>query len=221
MTDVLEFEIPLDTPNGATVHCKIGEQITAADKKQLGLLAKEARLVIEVGTFIGSSARAMLSAMSPDGRLVCVDTFAGTPNTFTAQVPGKLAYLCARQQLQEFGDRAIVVTAASQEAARLVATGISDLVFIDAAHDYKSVMADIKDWLRALRPGGIMAGHDFSDDSLKYPEAERSARSTTDTGTDDNLHHGVTRAVLESFRRFDRSTLADSTIWWAQKEWAA
>lgn len=38
-----------------------------------------------------------------------------------------------------------------------------DFVFIDAAHDYQNVKADIIAWARKVKPGGIVAGHDYID----------------------------------------------------------
>ena len=54
-----------------------------------------------------------------------------------------------------------------------------DFVFIDAAHDYDSVKNDILAWLPKIKPGGVLAGHDY------YPY-----------GSD---HQGVYRAVQEIF----------------------
>lgn len=42
------------------------------------------------------------------------------------------------------------------------------IVYIDGNHQYEAVKADIKFWLARLKPGGIIAGHDYwSDEFLK------------------------------------------------------
>jgi len=47
----------------------------------------------------------------------------------------------------------------------------ADLVFIDALHDYESVMQDISLWWPKVRQGGILAGHDYNH---KWPGVERA-----------------------------------------------
>lgn len=54
----------------------------------------------------------------------------------------------------------------SLEAAELVPDGSQDLVFIDASHERADVAADIKAWLPKLKPGAIMAGHDYNHNDL-------------------------------------------------------
>ena len=47
-------------------------------------------------------------------------------------------------------------------AATLFANASLDFVFIDADHSQASVQADIHAWRPKLRPGGILAGHDWN-----------------------------------------------------------
>jgi len=49
----------------------------------------------------------------------------------------------------------------STEAATRFADESIDVVFVDGAHDYASVLADIAAWWPKLKPGAFMAGDDF------------------------------------------------------------
>jgi hypothetical protein len=43
-----------------------------------------------------------------------------------------------------------------------------DFVFIDASHDYESVLKDIKAWFPKMKPNSIIAGHDYTwDEEVK------------------------------------------------------
>ena len=50
----------------------------------------------------------------------------------------------------------------SVEASKLYEDGSLDFVFIDGAHDYKYVKADIEAWLPKVKSGGYLAGHDYT-----------------------------------------------------------
>jgi cephalosporin hydroxylase len=54
----------------------------------------------------------------------------------------------------------------SIEAAQRYQNGSLDFVFIDAAHDYENVRADILAWRPKVKVGGYLGGHDFI---LNYP----------------------------------------------------
>lgn len=51
----------------------------------------------------------------------------------------------------------------SVEASRFVPDGWADFVFIDAAHSYHAVKADIEAWKPKVREGGWLGGHDYHD----------------------------------------------------------
>ncbi len=42
-----------------------------------------------------------------------------------------------------------------------------DWVYIDAAHDYESVMEDIESWWTKVKQNGYLCGHDYEDPSTK------------------------------------------------------
>lgn len=67
----------------------------------------------------------------------------------------------------------------SVEMAAEVVDGALDFAFIDADHSEDSVSRDIAAWLPKVRPGGILAGHDY----------------------DNPLHTGVKPAVDTEFGR--------------------
>jgi predicted O-methyltransferase YrrM len=52
----------------------------------------------------------------------------------------------------------------SVEASKRYADDSLDFVFIDAAHDYDNVKADINAWYPKVKRGGHIAGHDYSAD---------------------------------------------------------
>lgn len=73
----------------------------------------------------------------------------------------------------------------------------TDVVFIDALHDYESVKQDIALWWPLVREGGYLAGHDYQH---RFP--------------------GVMRAVAEHFNLMD-VCLGPDSMWWVQKPVAA
>jgi hypothetical protein len=77
---------------------------------------------------------------------------------------------------------------ASVEAASEVEDAWADFVFVDAAHSYEAVKADIAVWQPKVRTGGWFGGHDY------HPS-----------------HPGVVKAVDEAFR--NRVKLLDHWIW--------
>ena len=43
-----------------------------------------------------------------------------------------------------------------------------EFIYVDALHDYKGVLRDLEYWWPKLKPGGVIAGHDFLDMNSTY-----------------------------------------------------
>jgi predicted O-methyltransferase YrrM len=49
----------------------------------------------------------------------------------------------------------------SMDALKAIEDESLDFVYIDANHDFKHVAEDIAEWSKKVKPGGIVAGHDY------------------------------------------------------------
>jgi len=83
-----------------------------------------------------------------------------------------------RERLSRHGARSSIWRMTSTEAAGRVPDGSFDFVYIDARHDYDSVKEDLEAWCAKVRPGGILAGHDYVDGDL--PQGEFYVKSAVD-----------------------------------------
>ena len=62
-------------------------------------------------------------------------------------------------------------------AAATYADKSLDFVFIDGAHNYESVKADIQAWLPKVKIGGFIGGHDYGNDE---PENVNGVKKAVD-----------------------------------------
>lgn len=95
------------------------------------------------------------ASADPDERYVNLDNVAqDVHDGFHAEAIGRL---------RRFGGRSSVWRMAGRQAASQIPHHTLDFVYLDARHDYESVRDDLEDWYPKLRPGGILAGHDYVD----------------------------------------------------------
>lgn len=160
---------------------------------------------VEVGCKEGRTTGHILKAV-PECRVVAIDPWCVMPDQKSVQ--GGETYenwdfgKIEREFWENVGEhdaRCQMVRFTSENAAAMAETSLSyiipaDLVFIDAAHDYESVKADIRRWYPLVRAGGVLAGHDFNH---KWP--------------------GVQRAVAESFDLMQIGVGPDS-VWFLIKQ---
>lgn len=125
--------------------------------------------IVEVGSWYGKSA-VYLARRSIESRrhhrIVCVDTWKGTPGNpcadHVAQRGGSILEDFRRNlRVADVQDVVWPLERPSLEAAPMFEDRSLDFVFLDADHAYEAVLADINAWLPKLKPGGVLAGHDF------------------------------------------------------------
>ena len=87
----------------------------------------------------------------------------------------------AKLAVKHFGKRAEIIPISSLEAVELFNDAELDFCFIDAAHDYESVKADIIAWLPKVKPSGWLILHDF--DNPNFPGVKKAMEDVFAEGT--------------------------------------
>lgn len=70
-----------------------------------------------------------------------------------------------------------------------------DYIYVDARHDYCGVLEDIEAWWPKLRPGGIMAGHDFET----APDVAQISKQDWSVCGDGSIHPGAVVGAVNDF----------------------
>ena len=143
-------------------------------------------IAVEVGCLYGRSAIYLSQALKKHGKrtaLFAVDFGLGVGQRHVDY--GYVGTLFANVRECGASDNIGILATESTFASKAFADNSLDFVFLDAAHDYQSVKADLQCWYPKIKIGGTIAGHDWAH--RDYP--------------------GVTKAVLEFFNRTEKSYL--------------
>lgn len=166
--------------------------------------AQAARVIVEIGSWKGRSTRA-LGDHTP-GVVYAVDHWQGQlrdasagPSLEVARRGGEAVFAEFRHNLTDLiaVGRVEPIRMEAQAAFPVVRERLArtvDLVFIDGDHSYEGCKANIAAYRTLIRPGGILAGHDYN----------RVAR-----------HAGVRKSVDEAFGVSGRVRHV-THIWWVQ-----
>jgi predicted O-methyltransferase YrrM len=140
-------------------------------------------LVAEVGSWRGRSTLVLATHLPPEAHLYAIDTWEGTPDDPSQH---EQLYANAGDVYQDFlqnlarpiMDRRLTplrMTSLEGATALWNRHGFAsfDFVFIDADHRYEAVDADIHAYRSLVRPGGILAGHDYHWEGVARAVAER------------------------------------------------
>jgi predicted O-methyltransferase YrrM len=157
--------------------------------------ARQADVVVEVGCYQGRSTRALADACG--GVVYAVDTWDGPclreDGTETGRDWGVWRAFARHLRHHIASGRVVPMQTSSTEAARVLAGHRVqvDLAFIDADHRKAGVAADLAALRPLMRPGGLMAGHDYHN--ARWP--------------------GVAQAVQEAF---GDAVQVYRSIWWVR-----
>lgn len=118
---------------------------------------------VEVGTHRGDFAEALL--MRWNGKMMyCIDPWECLPG-YEQQYKmlhgnGDPLEEC-RQRMKQFGNRVCLFKTTSMKALDNFDDGSLDFIHIDGDHSLIAVAEDVNEWWHNLKPGGMMAVHDF------------------------------------------------------------
>lgn len=134
---------------------------------------------VEVGTHRGEFAHTLLHNWP--GHLTCVDPWSipdgyGDQARLLPSLGGNgfdrwADYRECRDRLNGFGDRVSYRVLTSVEAAPHFVDESLDFVYVDGDHRKEQVALDLELWWPKLKPGGVLAGHDYVtlNDPTGYP----------------------------------------------------
>jgi hypothetical protein len=135
---------------------------------------------VEVGVKQGEFSELLLERWR--GRhLISVDPWLEAPPSDyvdVANVPQgehEAFYAETQRRLARFGDRSSIWRMLGDEAAERIPHHSLDFVYLDARHDEPAVRSDLETWFPKVRPGGVIAGHDYVDGT--FPDGEFGVRS--------------------------------------------
>lgn len=143
-----------------------------------GTLFRKAK-VLEIGSYQGGSTTAIGQAVKEkNGSLYCMDvwsSYASQPDFFDYDpklIANDLRILSNFiSNTKPYSAYINMMRGSSQAFASMMNGQNFDLIFIDGAHDYRSVVFDIALSMSALKPGGILCGHDYFLDGERVQKA--------------------------------------------------
>ncbi len=134
---------------------------------------------VEVGCWLGRSIAAFDAFAKEAGKKITisvVDTFDGKPandeHAAILEAHGGNVEQAFRANVGALGVMIESVMATDSTCARYYGQQIIDAVFIDADHSEEAVSADISAWWPKVKPGGILAGHDYDEAGVRAAVAD-------------------------------------------------
>src|SRR3990167_8312873 len=150
-------------------------------KEFIQMLAERgAKFGIEIGTDHGQYAQQLYEGI-PDLRLFCIDPWVAYTEgeEVKNQEQVEQIYIEASKRLQPY-KKVFLMRTTSMEAVRKFDDNSLDFVFIDGDHRFPYVYQDIREWTMKVKPGGIVAGHDYAEDPVRKYGVIRAVQKYTE-----------------------------------------
>lgn len=113
----------------------------------------------EVGVLQGEFSEKLCMGI-PSLELYCIDPWKQTDGfkDYTNHTLAK-SYRVAKERLAKYN--VVIIKKTSIEAVKQFEDNSLDFVYLDGDHTFKNVVMDICEWIKKIRIGGIISGHDF------------------------------------------------------------
>lgn len=118
---------------------------------------------VEIGTYLGCSAAYLGKAIKDSGKKIeffTIDTF--EPDSYLPYKPED-SYEQVKKALHDLDLKDFVTPVKGRSLDVAGQFDTIDFLFIDGAHDYETVRAELETYLPKMNPGGVIAGHDYAD----------------------------------------------------------
>ena len=125
--------------------------------------AKNGDHFVELGAYLGRSAAFMaveIANRNLEIKFDVIDNFSGVAGH---ESDGDIYSKCVKN-LERVKDYVNLIKADSLDIVNEYEDESLAFIFIDAAHDYDSVIQDLRAWYPKLKPDGFFAGDDYSKD---------------------------------------------------------
>lgn len=174
--------------------------IVCDTRSELLLLVQRGQPCLEVGVFAGEFA-IEIDAICEPSRLHLVDAYAG--DVFSCDVHGGNPKRFVGDHLHAEVNAAArfhgwtLHRGMSSDVLPTLAPASFELVYIDADHSESGCRADLQEAWRLVRPGGWIAGHDYSVNTARCVDASHYAGFGVKAAVDAFCEtHGVTIAAM-------------------------
>lgn len=164
--------------------------------------------IIEVGTWKGLSANTMADICKEkrkDPIIICIDTWLGSPEHMEGESASlgmeringlPTLYSTFLKNTKSKGNHDIIYPfpiSSTQGAHYLINKEIkADIIYIDAGHEYESVLMDIKLFWQLLKHGGVMIFDDW-----KWPGVQKAIKEFSNSNPSSFLIIGQLQAYIK------------------------